>query len=295
MLLSCAAILISGCGNKYRDLDLTVYEYRDTKELVKFVYDAALRLERDGLKSLDYFRNNRDLFKTRDHYLYIYHMDGTNIYHAGMEQLEGKDMGAVLDKNGKNITQLIQHALKDKNNPHSWVHYSWWEPGKFYPVPKSSCHFQVKTPDGEELFVGAGADYPHEEKEFIRIVVDGAAQLVEQQGRAAFARISSPTSQYSYRDVRVFAFQPDGTILISPVLGDDFSRIRLLECTDEVGHKPFAKAMKTLGSKDRVWEVFMAKNRYQRGLVKKCLYMRKATMAGETVYVAAITELPQPP
>ena len=288
-------LMISGCKSKYEDLDLTMYQYRDTKDLLRFVYKAALKLEKGGMKSLDYFRNNRHLFNTEDYYLYIFDMNGKNLYHAAMEQLEGENLLDITDKDGKKIVQLILNALGDQNNPHAWVHYSWWEPGKFYPVPKSSCHFEVRTPDGKELFVGAGSDYPHEEKEFIRIVVDGAAQLISEQGRTAFARISSPTSQYSYRDVRVFAFRPDGEILISPVLGDDFSRIRLLECTDEVGHEPFAKAAKTLGSRDHVWEVFMAKNRYQRELVKKCLYIRKTTMAGEEVFVAAITDLPQPP
>lgn len=289
-----SVIFTSGCKSKYEDLDLAAYQYRDTRDLVKFVYDAVLILEKDGLKSLDYFRNNRNLFKTIDHYLYIYDMNGTNIYHAGMEHLEGKWLWDVTDKNGKKIIQLVLNALEDENNPHAWVHYFWWEPGKFYPVPKSSCHFKVKTPDGKELFVGGGLNYPHEEKEFIRIIVDGAAQQIREKGQKALADISNPVSQYNYRDVHVFVFRPDGKILISPVMKDSLSQIQLLECIDEVGHKPFAKALKTLESEDSVWEVFMAKNRYQRMLVKKCLYLRKTVISGKEMYVGAITDLPQP-
>ena len=294
-LLLMLVIFLSGCQSKYEDLDLTVYQYRDTKDLVKFVYDAALLLKKDGLKSLDYFQNNRNLFNTPDHYLYIYNMNGTNIYHAGMEHLEGKNLWDVTDKNGKKITQLVLNALEDKNNPHAWVHYSWWEPGNFYPVPKSSCHFKVKLPDGQKLFVGGGLNYPHEEKEFIRIIVDDAVQLIEEKGQKALFDISHSVSQYNYRDVRVFAFRPDGKILISPVINDNLSQIQLLECADEVGHKPFVKALKTLEFEDSVWEVFMAKNRYQRELVKKCLYLRKTVMVGEEIFVGAITDLPQPP
>lgn len=288
-------IFTSGCENKYEDLDLTMYRYRDTKQLVKFVYDAALIIDKEGMKSLDYFQNNRDIFNTKDHYLYIYDMNGTNVYHAGMEHLEGKNLWEVIDKNGKNITQLVLDALENRNNPHAWVHYSWWEPGKFYPVPKSSCHFKVRTPDGKELFVGGGINYPHEEQEFIRIIVDDATKLLNEKGQAALSDISNPLSQYNYRDVRVFAFRPDGGIIISPVIGDSLSQIILMECADEVGHKPFVKALNTLESEDNAWEVFMAKNRYQRELVKKCLYIRKTVMAGEKIYVAAITDLPQPP
>ncbi|MCK4329566.1 cache domain-containing protein [candidate division WOR-3 bacterium] len=288
-------IFISGCENKYEDLDHAVYQYRDTKDLVKFVYNAALILEKDGLKSLDYFRNNRSLFNTTNYYLYIYDINGTNIYHAGMKELEGINLWDITDKNGKKIIQLVLIALEDKNNPHAWVHYSWWEPGKFYSVPKSSCHFKVQTPDGKELFVGGGLNYPHEEKEFIRIVVDGAAQLIKEKGQKALTDILNPALQYNYRDVGVFAFRPDGKILISPVIHDTLSQIQLLECVDEVGHKPFVKALKTLESEDSVWEVFMAKNRYQRVLVKKCLYLRKTVMDGEEIFVGAITDLPQPP
>jgi uncharacterized protein YcfL len=294
-LLLMLIIFVSGCKSKYRDLDLSMYKYRDTKDLVKFVYDASLILEKDGMKSLAYFQNNRKLFHTPDYYLYIYDMKGTNIYHAGMEHLEGKNLWNVTDKNGKKAIQLVLDALEDKNNPHAWVHYSWWEPGNFYPVPKSSCHFKVTTPEGKEIFVGGGINYPHEEQEFIKIIVDDAAQLIADKGRSALADIANPVSQYNYRDVRVFAFLPDGEMLISPAINSTFSQTNLLECADEVGHKPFVKALKKLESADAVWEVFMAKNPYQRRLIKKCLYIRKTMIAGKEVYVAAITDLPEPP
>ena len=295
LILFILLIFISACKNKYKKLDLSMYKYCDTKKLVKFVYDAALKLEKDGMKSLDYFRNNRDLFNTKECYLYIYETNGTNVYHAGMEHLEGKNLWNVTDKDGKKVTQLILSALDNKNNSHAWVHYSWWKPGKFYPVPKSSCHFKVQTPDGKEIFVGGGLNYPHEEKEFIRIIVDDAAQLINEIGNKAFQDILNPVSQYSFRDICVFAFRPDGEILISPVTDNNLSEIKLLECTDEVGHKPFIKALKELESKDTVWEVFMAKSKYRRKLLKKCLYLRKTAMDGEEIYVGAITDLPQPP
>jgi hypothetical protein len=294
-LLLMLVIFVSGCKSKYRDLDLTMYQYRDTKDLVKFVYDASLILKKDGMNSLAYFRNNRTLFHTPDYYLYIYDIKGTNIYHAGMEYLEGENLWDVTDKNGKKLIQLVLDALADKNNPHAWVHYSWWEPGNFYPVPKSSCHFKVTTPEGKELFVGGGINYPHEEQEFIRIIVDDAAQLIADKGGEALADIANPVSQYNYRDVRVFAFRPDGEMLISPAINSTFSQTNLLDCADEVRHKPFVKALKKLESAGAVWEVFMAKNPYQRRLIKKCLYIRKTTMAGEEIYVAAITDLPEPP
>src|SRR4030065_2908042 len=84
VLLLIPVIIISGCKSQYEDLDLNSYQYRDTKDLVKFVYDASLILKKDGLKSLKYFQDNRKRNFTHDRYLYIYDMNGVNIYHAGM-------------------------------------------------------------------------------------------------------------------------------------------------------------------------------------------------------------------
>jgi hypothetical protein len=290
------SIFIPGCESRYEDLDLSVYQYRDTKDLVKFVYDASLILNKDGLKSLEYFRNNRKLYFTPDRYLYIYDMNGVNVYHAGMPHLEGKNLWDLTDKNGKKPIQMVIAALADKNNPHAWVHYSWWEPGKFYPVPKSSCHFKVTTAGGKVLFVGGGLNYPHEEKEFIRIIVDDATQLIKEKGDSALSEIADPVSQYNFRDVKVFAFTPTGKLLISPVMNDSLTGFKLLDCVDEMDHKPFEKALIELkNNKDSVWEVFLAKNRYQRILVKKSLYLRKTYIADQEIYVGAITDLPQPP
>lgn len=288
-------LLVSGCENRYQNLDLRAYQYRDTKDLVKFVYDASLILKKDGLKSLEYFRDNRKLYDTPDRYLYIYAMNGVNIYHAGMPHLEGKNLWNLTDKNGKKPIQMVLAALADKDNPHGWVHYSWWEPGKFYPVPKSSCHFQVTTPEGETFFVGGGLNYPHEEKEFIRIIVDNAAQLVKEKGHAALPLIENPFSEYIFRDVKVFVLTKAGKLLVSPVMNDSLTEFKLLECVDEMGHKPFKKALTELKNKDAVWEIFLTKNRYQRNLVKKSLYLRKTSITGQEIYVGAITDLPQPP
>ena len=273
----------------------SLYQYQDTKNLVRFVYDASVILEKNGISSLDYFKKNHRLFKTKNYYLYIYDIDGKNIYHAGMKDLEGKNLEEVTDKNGKKINDLIVAALANRNNPHAWVHYSWWKPGKFYSVPKSSCHFKVTLSDGRELFVGGGIDYPQEEREFVRIIVDSAVSLIQEKGESALADIANPISQYNYRDVRLFAFRKDGEIVISPAINSSFSQINLLSCVDEINHKPFVQALKTLESKDKAWEVFMTKNRYKRKLIKKCLYIRKTTLGKDDIYLAAITDLPEPP
>lgn len=288
-------LMLASCQDQYRELDLEKYHFRDTKELLKFVYNSAKYFEQNGLASLDDFRNDGSLRANENYYIYIYQMDGTNIFHAGMPHLEGNNLQEIVDINGKKISYLVQEALQNENNPHAWVHYTWWTPGKFYPVPKSSCHFQVSTAAGKQYFVGGGLDFPHEETEFIRIAVDSAVEEISRKGWKALEDISDPLSQFGYREVRVFAFQQDGKILISPVIGENLPDFDLLNCADEVGHKPFLKGLKNLQEKDRTWEVFLAKSRYERVPVKKSLYLRKVMIGAETIFLGAITDLPQPP
>jgi len=295
IVLLSALILAPGCASRYDELDLTMYQYRDTRNLVKFVYDASGTLSREGSGGLSYFRSHREEFRTEDHYLYVYDSTGTNLFHAGMEELEGKRLWDVTDKDGKPVFRQVIEALEDENNPHAWVHYSWWEPESFYPVPKSSCHFRVETPEGNVLIVGGGIDYPHEEREFIRIVVDSAVALIEEEGAGALSRIEDPTSEYNYRDVRVFVFRGDGEMLISAAINSTFSQTNLLECVDEVGQRPFAQVLEALEFEDSAWGMFMAKSPYQRRLIRKSLYVRKTTLSGEEIYVAGITDLPEPP
>ncbi|MBF0585950.1 cache domain-containing protein [Prosthecochloris sp. N3] len=289
-----AWLLLGACESRYDDLDLSVYDYRDTRNLVRFVHDAARVLEREGLSGLEEFRTDKR-YRSPDRYLYVYDMQANNLYHAGMPSLEGKNLYEVTDINGKKVSQLILQALDDPGNRHAWVHYTWWAPGSFYPVPKSSCHARVTTPEGVEVYVGAGMDFPHEEKEFVRIVVDGAVRLIETSGEQALAELADPRSCWNYRDVRVFAFFRDGRLLISPVVQDSLLQLQLFECRDEVGHKPFASAVNRLDTRERVWEVFMVRSRYQRTPVKKCLYLCRTSLGGQDLFVGAITDLPQPP
>jgi len=294
ILLPSGFLMLTSCSRTFDAPDISMYEYQDTRNLVRFVYEAAGKLEKKGFRQIEDFKKNRSLYRKENYYLYVYNTNGENLFHAGVGGIEGKNLLGITDINGKEIMHLVLQAVNDKSNPHGWVHYSWWEPGKFYPVPKSSCHFKVTTPEGEKLIVGAGMDYPHEEKEFIRIAVDSAANLIEREGEKAFDEISNPKSAYIYRDVKVFAFGPSGKTIVSPITKDSPLEIHFIESFDDAGHQPFKRALEELKDHDSSWQVFMARNRERRSLAKKVLFLRKTGHMEETIYVGAITDLPQP-
>ncbi len=292
VLLGCLLFGV-GCGRPVAVPGVERYDFRDTRNLLRWVYEASQVLEKDGLATMEaQFAGGGD---DAGSYLYVYDMDGNCLFHGGMPELEMKNLSTVTDIDDKPILQLVHEALSDPKNPHGWIHYTWWRPGKFYPVPKSSCHFQVTLPDGREVFVGGGLDFPHEEREFVRIAVDSAVRLIEEKGEAAFDKIDDPASPYQYRDVRVFAFQPGVEMQISPVLGDTRLGMDLADCEDEVGHKPFGRAMEQLENESLSWQIFTAKSRGSRHLKKKILYLRKTELNGAPLYVGAITDLPQTP
>lgn len=288
-------ILLVSCDNKYEMLNLDIYEYRDTKRLVEFIYDCSLEAGSGDLLHVKEFALNREDYCYEGYYLYIYKMDGTNVFHSTMPELEGKNIMGIQDINGKRVLELIVKEFSNKQNPHAWVHFTWCQPGTFFPVPKSSCHFKVITTDGVELIVGGGLDYPQEEKEFARIVVDTAVDLLREHGNEALEDISDFSSGFNFRDVRTFVLSESGEILISPFTGNNVFEFDLLNSVDEVGHKPFITAMEKLETSDFVWQNFMAKNRYKRIPQKRCIYLRKVGSSKENLIVGAITDLPLPP
>ncbi len=288
-----AIILLAGCVRPTDVIDVSAYDYRDTRNLVRMVADAARLLEGEGLPALDSLRERCS--PSGEYYLYVYDAEDICLYHAGMPELVNQCLADIKDIDGKSISRLIREALNNPDNPHGWVHYTWWEPGKFYPVPKSSCHFRIRLPDGRKIYVGGGLNHPHEEREFIRISVDSAARLIQARGADALPAIADPLASYNFRDVRVFAFREDGRMLISPVLGDNRIGLDLRRCVDAAGNRPFDRALSLLETQASVWQAFIDYSRDERQPVKKTLYIRRTVLNNEPVYLGAITDLPHPP
>lgn len=146
------------------ELDLSMYSYRDTRNLVNFEYNAKVLFESKGDNAFEYFKANRHKFRTSDYYIYIYDMEGNCHFNVGVMDLEGRNALGYTDRRGKKIFRMILNVLEDQNNPHSWVHFSWFELGKIYPVSKSTCNFKVTGPGEREYIIGGGMNYPPEER-----------------------------------------------------------------------------------------------------------------------------------
>lgn len=272
------------------------YDYRATRRLVRLTARAARRLEKEGEAAFEDFSNRPEKWSVAGNsYLYVYDRDGLNLYHGGYPELEGQELGDLLDLQGKNIHRLVLDQLDNHSevNPHGWAHYLWPAPGSLQGTWKSSCHFPATLPDGREVYIGSGYDTPLVEREFFRIAVDQAAGLLAEKGEAALDIFRDPRSPFTIHDEAVFVLDREGRAIIDPSL--DLKKPRdLFEYRDLSGRYPLRELAERLEKEEKVWVVTLSRDRAGGHPVKKGIYGRKAKLDGEPVIVGALCELPEP-
>jgi hypothetical protein len=288
LLVSCR---MSNQGKQPDNLHL--YDYRDTKRLVRLLSNAAALLAVQGEKGFDHFRRDRERWTYQDAYLYAYDVTGRCVFHGGMPELEGKELMDVEDAEGRKSLRMAFAAVNDPDNPHGWVHYWWNIPNRLYPVWKSSCHRLVTLPEGKTILLGAGMANLPQEREFVKIIVDGAARQLTEQGASALDDIRDPLSKYDLPGASIFVVSERGDTLIAPAFRFSASR-NILDYEDDAGHTPLREAILRLQGETETWVVILARNPQSMSLTKKGLYVRRIAMGGERIYVGATADLPKP-
>jgi len=289
-------LLFPRLRNNSSELDLRIYDYRDTRHLVSLTAKAARLLEKQGEAALDEFRNHPEEWSaSRESYLYVYDLNGTNLFHGGYPELEGENLRDFTDLLGKKVSSQIMDELKnpDDLNPHNWVHYLWLPPGALDPVWKASCNFPAALPEGRRVYVGSGIDNPPQEKEFYRIIVDKAAKLIEDEGEAALEILQNPASIYVIYDQAVFVFDRNGSALIDPGIKLLTER-NLYNYSDITGRYHLKELNERLKDSSSAWVITMERSETGGRPVKKGVYGRVAKMDGKEVVVGSICPLPEP-
>jgi signal transduction histidine kinase len=293
-LLLCLALLTAGCGNRAASSDETDrYDYRDTRHLVRLVRAAADRVAGKGAAAFDLFRGQPQQWTYKDAYIYVYDATGVCLFHGGTPELEGHQLWHVRDITGKSSLQLAFRMARNPANPHGWVHYAWNAPRRLYPEEKSSCHFLVTTPSGDQVLVGGGLPDLPVERGFVQFAVDEAVALLEREGLAALETIRSPASEFRFLDTAVFVFTADGATLVDPALSLPYSR-NILDYEDDSGHKPLRQLIARLQTEQAAWVVLASHNPHSINMEKKGLYGRLCRVGERELYVAGISDLPKP-
>jgi len=293
-ILSFFVVFLSGCeksGPATSDLDC--YDYRDTQRLVRLVRSAADQVAHHGTAAFEVFRQHPEDWTYKDAYIYVYDGSGKCIFHGGTPELEGRTLWHVQDISGKYSLQLAFKMARNPANPHGWVHYAWNSPNRLNPQEKSSCHFLVTMPSGEEVLVGGGLPNLPVERSFVRFAVDEAVSLLERRGLAALDTIRSPASEFRFLGTSVFVFTTDGTTLVDPALYLPYNR-NILNYEDDTGHRPIRRLIEQLQKEPSAWVVLASRNPRSINMMKKGMFGRKCTVDGRVLYVAGISDLPKP-
>ena len=272
------------------------YDYQATRMLVRRTARAAELLETKGEAAFADFAAGADSWSVGgDSYLYVYDREGVNLFHGGYPGLAEQDLHRLTDLLGKPIHRLVLDQLDNhrETNPHGWVHYLWPAPGSLPGTWKSSCHFPATLPDGREVYVGSGLDFPLVEREFFRIVVDQAARLLAAGGQAGLSDLKAVEGPFIIYDESVFVLDLSGRAILDPALDLAVPR-DLFAYRDLAGNRPLKELARRLEEEEAAWVLTLDQERAGGDPVKKGIYGRRAEMDGQPVIVGAICDLPRP-
>ncbi len=125
-------------------------EAKQTKALVD---QAASLLQSEGTEAFTEFRKKDSKWLKDDTYIFVFNMNGIELFHPIQPELEGKNIIDLKDVNGKAYVQETIETAKTQGS--GWIDYMLPKPGESKPSKKSSYFKKVKV--GEETFiVGSG-------------------------------------------------------------------------------------------------------------------------------------------
>jgi hypothetical protein len=265
------------------------YSYKKTKILIRIIDKAADILENKGLEALKKYDKS---ISFEEIYLYVYRVsDAMCFYHGEDSTKINKAITDQTDYLGKRIHHLIVNALEDKNNPDSWVHFNWSRPNNIFPIWKSSTHRKVKMPDGNEVYIGAGIYGYISEREFIRISVDNAVDIIGEKGYDAIDILQEPKNEFTFFDSFIFIYDFEGNSIIDPTYKDG-STYNILEFQDASNQKPFLLIKNNLQKNKSSWGQIQYKDNNSMNLKKKIIYAKSSLLDGKKIIVGAMINAP---
>jgi len=125
----------------------------EAKQTMALVDQAASLLQSKGTEAFTEFRKKDSKWLKDDTYIFVFNMNGIELFHPIEPELEGKNIVDLKDVNGKAYVQETIETAKTQGS--GWIDYMLPKPGESKPSKKSSYFKKVKV--GEETFiVGSG-------------------------------------------------------------------------------------------------------------------------------------------
>lgn len=261
-----------------------VYQYRETRDLVALVNDAAKLVSTRGEAAFEDFRLAGSPWRRGETYVFVLDLQGNMLVHPD-PAMEGKNELNLKDVNGKPIIKgLLAAATAVPGQQEGWSHYEWPVPGGLLPRWKSTYVREVATPGGKRFVIGAGMYDDRMEKAFVVDMVKHAVADIEKSGEAAFPLLRDPKGPYIAKDTYVFVIDPNGVELVNPAF-PNLEKRNVLDVKDTQG-KPLNRAMlevvKTRGSG---WVDYLWPKPGESVSTQKSAYVSRAKLGEQWVLV----------
>jgi len=193
--------------------------FADTKhsasDLISFVQEAAALIAKEGESAFPKLRDPGGEWFKGDNYVFVWGLDGIRHVFPPDTAGEGQNMRDLKDINGKPIGQWFI-ARASSAGGEGWIHYQWPRPGEIFPVWKSTYVRRAISPAGNAYLVGSGRYNMPLDRTFIVDLVEEAARMLNERGRAGFARLRDDSGEFVFMDTYVFVLALDGVEYVNP-------------------------------------------------------------------------------
>ena len=286
-MLATIALIVSIIPGVCKE-QLSRYTYRDTRDLVALVEEAAALMEQKGEKAFTDFAQKDSKWLNEDTYFFVYALDGTCMFHPITPELIGKSVMHLRDMNGKPIIRRITDiGRKPENDAGGWVFYLWQDQTQLTPSWKSTYARKVIGPDGQTYVVGSGSYNIKVEKVFVEERVRMAADLLTAVGKEqAFKEFQDPASPFVFLHSFIFVLNEQGRTLVDPAFPTMAGR-DLSEFKDAVGFYAIREALKKLAQADQAWVQYLWPKPGSSVTSRKLIHVRKISVDGETLVVGS--------
>ena len=260
------------------------YQYKETRELVALVTEAAELVRTKGEAAFTDFRLSGSRWRQGETYVFVLDPEGNMLVHPD-PAMEGKNELDLKDINGKPIIRgLIAAAATFPGKPEGWYHYEWPVPGGILPRWKSTYVRLVTAPSGKSYVVAAGMYNDRMERPFVVDAVRDAVGQIEKNGAAAFPLFHDPTGPFLAKDAYIFVYDMNGVNLVLPAFPNLEGR-NLLDMKDTQGKQFIREMLKVVQTSGSGWVDYMWPKPGESVSTQKSAYVSKAKMGDQWVLV----------
>lgn len=285
ILLAVFLVRLSRATETPPAVDLSVYLYEETRNLVQRVESAADLVCAQGTNAFPTFKAQYEQDGRLT--LFVYYVNGICAYHDQYPDFVGQDLHSIKDLHGRPVGSWSLDIGRDPApKARGWVFYYWREADAFDPKWKASYIRKAVAPDGSVFVVGCGVVDMKIEKAFVRERVNMAAERLMASGREAFKELEDPASKYNVLDTLVFVLDRQGRALVDPAFPGGRGR-SLVEFEDVTGKRVFQQALARLGGTNEVWTQYLWPMPNAVRPSRKLLYLRKVVHGDEEWVVGA--------